>query len=88
MISLRELQRDFLGCALGDTVVGERPWIVANGLNVSRRLQIYCNNAEVGFENAMQATFPALVRLGGTDWFNQTGASLSSCPSIQVRRSE
>ena len=72
MISLRELQRDFLGCALGDTVCGERPWIVANGLNVSRRLQIYCNNAEVGFENAMQATFPALVRLGGTDWFNQT----------------
>jgi len=72
MISLRDLQRDFLRCALGDTQCAERPWIVANGLSISRRLQIYRNNAEVGFEKAMQATFPSLVRLGGTDWFNQT----------------
>ncbi len=71
MISLRELQRDFLGYTLGDTDAGERPWIVSNGLSVDQRLQIYRNNAVVGFEKAMQATFPALVRLGGVDWFNQ-----------------
>src|SRR5216684_4000442 len=71
MISLRELQRDFLGYALGDTDAGERPWIVSNGLSVDQRLQIYRNNAVVGFEKAMQATFPALVRLGGVDWFDQ-----------------
>ncbi len=71
MISLRDLQRDFLGYALGDPDVGERPWIVANGLSADQRLRIYRNNAVVGFEKAMQATFPALVRLGGIDWFNQ-----------------
>jgi len=71
MISLRDLQRDFLGYALGDTDSGERPWIVANGLSVDQRLQIYRNNAVVGFEKAMRATFPALVRLGGVDWFDQ-----------------
>jgi hypothetical protein len=71
MISLRDLQRDFLGCALGDTAVGARPWVVANGLSADQRLRIYRNNAAVGFEKAMQATFPALVRLGGLDWFNQ-----------------
>lgn len=71
MISLRDLQRDFLGYAFGDTAVGERPWIVTNGLSVDQRLKIYRNNAVVGFEKAMQATFPALVRLGGVDWFNQ-----------------
>ncbi len=71
MISLRDLQRDFLGYAFGDTAVGERPWIVTNGLSVDQRLKIYRNNAVVGFEKAMQATFPALVRMGGVDWFNQ-----------------
>jgi len=70
MISLLDLQRSFLGYALGDTV-GARPWIVANGLSADQRLRIYRNNAVVGFEKAMQATFPALVRLGGIDWFNQ-----------------
>ena len=71
MISLRELQRDFLGYALGDTAAGERPWIRSNALSADQRLRIYRNNAVVGFEKAMQATFPALVRLGGVDWFNQ-----------------
>ena len=77
MISLRDLQRDFLGYALGDAGGGdaagrERPWIAANGLRTAQRLGIYRNNAVVGFEKAMRATFPALVRLGGVDWFNQT----------------
>jgi|SRR5882724_2087902 len=71
MISLRDLQRDLLGYALGDAHVGERPWIVTNGLSADQRLRIYRNNAVVGFEKAMQSTFPALVRLGGIDWFNQ-----------------
>ncbi len=71
MISLRDLQRDFLGYTLGDTDVGERLGIVANGLTTDQRLRIYRNNAVVGFEKSMQATFPAFVRLGGVDWFNQ-----------------
>src|SRR5882672_6153610 len=71
MISLRDLQRDFLGYALGDRRSVKRQWIVATGLSVDQRLQIYRNNAVVGFEKAMRATFPALVRLGGVDWFDQ-----------------
>ena len=71
MISLLDLQRSFLGYALGDTEAGARPWIVANGLSADQRLRIYRNNAVVGFEKAMQATFPALVRLGGLEWFDQ-----------------
>ena len=71
MILLRDLQREFLGCVLGDRQVGERLGIVANGLRADQRLRIYRNNAVVGFAKAMQATFPALVRLGGADWFNQ-----------------
>jgi hypothetical protein len=71
MIALRDLQHDFLAYALGDTDGGERPWIVRNGLSAEQRMRIYRNNAIVGFENAMQATYPALVRLGGVDWFNQ-----------------
>jgi len=65
------LQRDLLGYALCDADVRERPWIVANGLSADQRLRIYRNNAVVGFQKAMQTTFPALVRLGGIDWFNQ-----------------
>src|SRR5271165_6780074 len=72
MISLRDLQREFLGYALGDAAVGDHPWIVTNGLRADQRLRIYRNNAIVGFEKAMQETFPALVRLGGIVWFNQT----------------
>jgi hypothetical protein len=71
VISLRDLQRDFLDYALGNARSGERPWIKANGLSVHQRLRIYRNNVEVGFEKAMQAAFPALVRLGGVEWFNQ-----------------
>jgi hypothetical protein len=71
MIALCDLQRNLLGYTLGDPDVRERPWIVTNGLRADQRLRIYRNNAVVGFEKAMQATFPALVRLGGVDWFNQ-----------------
>lgn len=72
MISLRNLQRDILSFAIGqsDTVPSE--WILAGQLSAERRLSVYRNNAQIGFANAMQATFPVLVRLGGEDWFNQT----------------
>jgi hypothetical protein len=71
MISLRDLQRDFLGYALGDAAAVDRPWIVTNGLRADQRLRIYRNNTVVGFEKALQETFPAVVRLGGVAWFNQ-----------------
>lgn len=72
MISLHELQRDFLCFALGDDGAAGREWIVENGLSAERRLGVYRNNAQIGFAKAMQATFPVLVRLSGEDWFNQT----------------
>jgi len=75
MISLRELQRDFLCFALGDAGAASREWIVENGLSVERRLGVYRNNAQIGFAKAMQATYPVLVRLGGEDWFNQMAGS-------------
>ena len=40
MISLRDLQRDFLGYALSEHAVGARPWVVTNGLSVVQPLRI------------------------------------------------
>src|SRR5277367_1913820 len=71
MNSLRELQREILGFALGERATVPSEWIVADGLSAVRRLAVYRNNAQIGFARAMQATFPVLVRLSGEDWFNQ-----------------
>jgi hypothetical protein len=72
MISLRNLQRNILSFALGESDAALSEWIVANRLSAERRLNVYRNNAQIGFANALQATFPVLVRLSGEDWFNQT----------------
>ena len=72
MIALRDLQREILGFALGERATAANEWIVADGLSAARRLSVYRNNAQIGFANAMQATFPVLVRLSGEEWFNQT----------------
>jgi len=75
MISLRELQRDMVSFALGKSGAGGREWILDNGLSAERRMGVYRNNAQIGFANALQATYPVLVRLSGKDWFNQTALS-------------
>jgi hypothetical protein len=72
MNSLRDLQREILGFALGESAIVPSEWIVADDLSAARRLGVYRNNAQIGFARAMQATFPVLVRLSGEDWFNQT----------------
>ena len=72
MISLRDLQRDFLNFTLGDTASRDRPWIVERDLSAEQRLSVYRNNAQMNFAKAMQATFPVLLRLSGEDWFNAT----------------
>ena len=72
MISLRNLQREMVNFALGESATAPSEWIVVNGLSAERRLGVYRNNAQMGFSNALQATFPVLVRLSGEDWFNHT----------------
>jgi Putative DNA-binding domain len=72
MNSLRDLQREILSFALGESAAVPSGWVVADGLSAARRLGVYRNNAQIGFAHAMQATFPVLVRLSGEDWFNQT----------------
>lgn len=72
MISLRNLQREIVSFALGETATAPSDWIAADGLSAARRLGVYRNNAQISFAKALQATFPVLVRLSGEDWFDQT----------------
>lgn len=74
MLMLHDLQRAFLQGALGfassELICSQ---IAGDAIAPERRLAIYRNNAVEGFLKTLQATFPALVRLAGEDWFRQVG---------------
>jgi hypothetical protein len=72
MNSLREIQRAFKNSVLSqrDTAVGT--FLVEGGISAADRIQIYRNNARIGFHAAMVATFPVIEQLGGSDWFKQS----------------
>jgi hypothetical protein len=73
MLSLPELQLAFAEAVLRQRTGQISPWIRRNGIAAERRLAIYRNNRVEGFLQALQATFPVLVRLSGEDWFRQMG---------------
>ena len=71
MPSLLDLQRAF-GAALlyGDSAQIE-PFVLANGLPPSARVQVYRNNTRETFLSVLRATFPVLERLVGENYFRQ-----------------
>lgn len=74
MLMLRDLQRAFVHGALSDSASASLcAQILEDGIAPARRLAIYRNNAVEGFLKTLQATFPAIVRLSGEDWFRQVG---------------
>jgi hypothetical protein len=70
---LRELQVAFLDGTLHGYPAQLAPLIAASELPREARIAIYANNAREGFLSALAATFPAIERLAGQDWFRQTG---------------
>ena len=70
---LRELQQAFVQGALSEPAPMLIAEIMGEGIAPDRRLAIYRNNTVEGFLRTLQATFPALVRLAGEDWFRQVG---------------
>jgi hypothetical protein len=80
--SLRDLQEHFGRAMLdaGDTSIAAH--ITAAGFEPARRLQIYRNNVRANFLATLQATYPVIERLGGTEWFAQSVQRYhAACPS-------
>ncbi len=73
MTSLHELQIAFLDGTLHGYPAQICSLIAASELAPESRVAIYANNAREGFLQALAATFPAIERLAGRDWFRQTG---------------
>jgi hypothetical protein len=70
MPALRELQLAF-GAAMFDESDSVGAYVDGNGMSANARLSIYQNNLREGFIKALALGFPAIERLGGTDYFRQ-----------------
>lgn len=82
MLSLRETQRAFSVAIWSEEAGAIGPLVLENGIPAEHRLQIYRNNHRLGALAAMQATFPVIERLSGTEWFAQSVRRyLSAFPS-------
>ena len=68
MPSLRDTQATVAAALAGDTDAAARLVFTA-GLAPAERLAIYANNSWMAFFGALRLEFPAVERLGGTDWF-------------------
>lgn len=68
MPALHEVQARFAHAVFGH---GEEVlrWIRGNGLDPTRRLQVYRNNTEAGLAEALRETFPVVHRLVGDFFF-------------------
>ena len=73
MPSLRDLQHAFAGAVRCGDLSAIAPFIVANGLDPAERVGIYANNVRENALATLEAGFPVLLRLAGSDWFRQTG---------------
>jgi hypothetical protein len=71
MPSLRDLQVDFLKAVLNADDGRAAQLVVERGIAATRRLGIYANNARVNFHESLQASFPAVLRLVGEQYFHQ-----------------
>lgn len=73
MLSLRELQLSFTTAVLDGSSTAISPWIRADGLSPTARVNIYRNNFHEGFLKALALGFPVIQRLVGEDYFRQLG---------------
>jgi hypothetical protein len=88
MPSLRDLQVDVLKAVLSAEDGRAARLVVARGIPAMRRLGIYANNARVNFHESLQASFPAVLRLVGEEYFHQCAREYqkrypSTCGDLQ-----
>jgi len=69
--SLRELQRAFAAAVVVREPARFASRIRSVGLPAPERMQIYCNNVFLGFEQALADVFAAIQRLVGEQFFRQ-----------------
>jgi len=74
MLSLRDTQTAFCAAILSENADPMRGLVLEDGIPAQRRIQIYRNNNRVGSFETLQATYPVIERLGGTEWFRQSAA--------------
>ena len=71
MISLRDTQRAFCSAMFSGDASWMTQLVLADGVPVEQRMQIYANSNRLGFLAAMQSTFPVIEKLAGDAWFEQ-----------------
>jgi hypothetical protein len=81
MLSLRELQKQFVNVLFEELPAAEVPWVLDEGeglqlrgprrAEAAARLAIYRNNLHEGFIKALSLEFPVIERLVGQDYFRQ-----------------
>jgi hypothetical protein len=82
VLALRDLQLRFAEALFDGTDDRVEAQIVANGLPVAERVEIYRNNLRAGFIKALAIGFPVVERLVGVDYFRQLALDfLRACPS-------
>lgn len=75
MASLRDLQLAFASAIRTGHAAPFAAHVVADGIPPERRIAIYANNVRENFLSTLEATYPVLVRLGGSDWLRQVGVA-------------
>jgi hypothetical protein len=88
MPSLRDLQTDVMRAILAADDRRAAQLVSAHGIAAARRLGIYANNARVNFYESLRASFPAILRLVGEDYFHQCACEFqkrypSKCGDLQ-----
>jgi hypothetical protein len=88
MPSLLELQSEVMRAILGADDRHAAQLVVARGIAAARRLGIYANTTRVNFQQSLRASFPAILRLVGDDYFHQCAREFhqrypSNCGDLQ-----
>jgi len=82
MPSLRDTQAAFSAAIRSGDAGTFAALILDGGISPERRVQIYRNNHRLAALATLQATYPVVARLGGTDWFAQSAHRYQQdCPS-------
>ena len=71
MLALRELQTRFTDALFDGADAAVQGEIVADGVSVAERIDIYRNNLREGFSKALAIGFPVIEKLVGAEYFRQ-----------------
>lgn len=71
MLALRDLQLRLAAALFDGAEELVQSEIVANGVAVAERIDIYRNNLRAGFAKALGIAFPVIEKLVGSDYFRQ-----------------